>query len=296
MISSVISVCAGKDRATWSVASDYIVANIAASHYLLIVPDNQIEDFRQCTNPNYNVVGEGDYVGDLGARILAEMPEECAARRGWYLQQFIKLSALERASEKASDEDLLLIWDADTVPLKKLNFVSPQGQILHYRADEHHRPYFDNLAKLLSLDKQVPYSFIAQCLAIKGAWVKEFLGYLEQQHNQPWQEAILQSIDFREMSGFSEYEALGSYMKAFHGDEICANPTPWQRYGNGMIGNVGNLKSKPLRFILKGYDYVSFERWDAPHQPGAKLLAKRVLSFLGALFRCKQANRFRGPD
>ena len=297
MINTVISVCERKDQEAWAVASDYVVKNIEAENYLLIVPDSQVEEFQACTNAAYEIVGETNYIGDLATRIAAKLPTSQASRMGWYLQQFVKLSALERAS----DQELLLIWDADTVPLKKLNFVSPQGQVLHYVSGEYHQPAYDNVTALLSLEKQVSYSFVAQSFAIKGAWVKEFMTHIEELHQRPWQEAILESIDFNESSGFSEYEVLGAYLTAFHNEHICANHTRWQRFGNRMIGEIGNLRRQPFKYMLRRFDFVSFEVWDAPEQNAStlRLVANALwpvvkakllkVKALGGMFRGKRA-------
>ena len=78
------------------------------------------------------------------------------------------------------------------------------------------------MQRLLGLKKQVTYSFIAQCFAVKGSWV----------------DSMLHSIDFNQASGFSEFELLGNYAARFHGDEMALATTKWNRRGNRLIGGI----------------------------------------------------------
>jgi hypothetical protein len=44
-ISKLISVCCLKDIKTWEITSGFMVRNIAAKKYRVIVPDNEIKEF-----------------------------------------------------------------------------------------------------------------------------------------------------------------------------------------------------------------------------------------------------------
>ena len=87
------------------------------------------------------------------------------SRFGWYLQQFLKLSALQKFNQEP-----VIIWDADSVALNPISFFRPDGGIEIYTSDEYHLPYFELIDRLLRMDKRVPFSFIAQCLPVPAGW------------------------------------------------------------------------------------------------------------------------------
>jgi hypothetical protein len=209
-ISNVICVCSRKDAETWQVAAPNILAFIRSDHYSLICPDQDVDYFREITPIAFKVVAESTLDRGLSQSILAHMPADKRDRMGWYLQQYLKLAA---ASE-GQDSETILIWDADTVPLRSLSFVDPQGRLVYYTGREYHLPYFKLIERLIGLTKQINRSFIAQCLIAKSGWVRDFFRELEEIHKVPWYEALSSLIDFNELSGFSEYETLGTYCLA----------------------------------------------------------------------------------
>lgn len=256
---TVFSVCSSKDIDVWAVAAQYIQKNIKADRYFLIVPDHEITLFREKTPEAFGIIGDRSICGSLIEDLRIRISGKAEDRFGWYLQQFLKLSALYLHRE----DDLVVIWDADTVPLKPLSFRAESGQILHYGGQEHHKPYFATIERLLGLKRAVPYSFVAQSLAMKGSWLQAFFDEIEHRHKKPWPEAILDSINFSEGSGFSEYETLGTFAASNFGAEMLRIRSNWSRFGNRVIGSVHNLSDTEAREKLEIYDFVSFESWDS---------------------------------
>lgn len=259
-VTKVLSVCSKKDIDVWAVAAKYILKNIYAKRYIIIVPEDDIDAFKAITPGIYEIVGESRYVGNIREIIKDKLPIENKHRLGWYLQQFIKLAALEISE----DADLLLIWDADTIPLKPLVFLDKSGRLLFYKGAEYHKPYFDLIRKVLGVERVVRYSFIAQCFPIRGVWVREFFEYIEARHGKKWVDVLLEQIDFKEESGFSEYETLGAYISNKHPYEITVRNGKWLRNGNSLMGGVGNVDRFPFPLLLMRFDFVSFELWDSP--------------------------------
>jgi hypothetical protein len=260
-IKKIISVCCQKDLKTWKTASSYIVRNIESDSYLVIVPDNEVNLFKENSPNNYEVLGESKYTNLFQAYLRAKISAECKSRLGWYLQQLIKMAVLK----EFSNDEILLIWDSDTVPLKKISFLK-KGLIGHYKGTEHHEAYFNCIGKLIGLPRKVSYSFVAQCLAIKGKWSSDFFADIERRHGKPWHEAIIDCIDFNEMSGFSEYETLGTFIQHHYPSEITILKNKWYRRGNALIGKAENLKFSFFRGLLCPFDFVAFENWDKPYR------------------------------
>jgi hypothetical protein len=88
---------------------------------------------------------------------------------------------LVKISAAASrDDDVVLIWDGDTVPLKRIEFVTREGLLMYYKSSEYHKPYFAAIKRLIGLDKVVDYSFIT----------------IEARSGCDWIRSIISSIDF----------------------------------------------------------------------------------------------------
>lgn len=253
-IKNTICVCSKKDLITWTIASRYISENLNSQSFVVIVPEEEIELFSEYSPKIFNVVSEERYVNSFSYKLKDKDFESKLHRLGWYKQQFIKMNALR----EAQGEDIFLIWDADTIPLKKLRFVRDQ-KIGHYRGSEHHQPYFDLIKATLSLEKVVNYSFVAQCLAVKGIWFSEFVRYVEDKHQLSWIDVFLNNIRYNLNSGFSEYETLGTFISHSFKDQIFPLQGRWLRHGTEAIGDVTKLEKIRSKIVVRPYDFVSFE-------------------------------------
>jgi len=263
MLNCVVCVCSAADLEVWSVAAPRIVQNIASERYELIVPDNEVGVFKQNSPKDFEIIPESTLISDLGHHILQRLPPHLKSRCGWYLQQFIKL----KAAERLSCEEEGLIWDADTVPLRSLNFFEPsedgtQTVARFYTNRKVYPPYFKLVDRLIGINFEPNLSYIGQCIPLKGSWVKAFFALVEKRHQRKWEEVLIDLIDFCEPSGFSEYETLGSFFAANYPEQFKPTYRKWHRFGNRMLGHVGNLSDPRSAFLLRKYDFVSFERWD----------------------------------
>ena len=257
-IDQIICVCCAHDAIVWKIASMYITKNIDSVQYKVIVPDNEVELFKKISSKPFEVLGESIYTERFADEIKKRLSKKISGQFGWYLQQFIKLSA----AASAQKNEVILIWDADTIPLKKLVFIDKQGHLNYYQGTEHHQPYFETIERLLGLSKKVNFSFIAQCFVMKAAWIQELFHKIENKHGKRWELALLDAINFEEGNSFSEYETLGAYISEFHASEITYTKRKWLRLGNSEIGHPAFLSPDLIDKKLYQYDFVSFEKWD----------------------------------
>lgn len=284
MLENILSVCTLKDIETWQAASPRITRYIKSLNYTLITPKHECEAFKRCTPGEFKVVPEDEYIDFAFAQLLrarAAASSTGLSRHGWYLQQFIKLSALA----KTSADGLSLIWDADTVPLKELTF-KKHGKVLFYKSNEYHSPYFSVIHALLGLDRAGDFSFVAQCIPCKGDWFQEFIKLIEYNTSKNWKEGILDHINLGEGSGFSEYETLGTFIQNKYPEQISILNNRWCRRGNGLIGSVHNLRLFE-NALNKRYDFISFEGWDEAYSRirlihKTRNLIKRLKETLGS--------------
>ena len=258
VIDEVISVCSIKDIDVWTVASKHIVQFISARQYTVIVPDAQVQMFAAVTKAPYQVKPESLFVGNLKEKIAQTLTPENQDRVGWYLQQFVKISAVLTHD----DRDAVLIWDADTVPLKKLEFINSSGQFIYYKGDEYRKSYFDFIERALGIRRTQNFSFIAQSLILKVSWARELTNALAQSAQLHWIDAVLSFLDRAEPAGFAEFETLGTWIWNHHHDEILISDRPWYRNGLSLVGNPLKLSPSVWNGLAKSYDFISFEGWD----------------------------------
>lgn len=278
-IDKVISVCSIKDISVWALAAKYLTDFIDAVEFVVIVPETDLDQFRAVTPNTIKVISEKIYTDQIYKLLKPKFNEKNIGRYGWYLQQFIKLVALS----EAKDDETYLIWDADTIPLRPLTFNSRDG-LAYYKATEHHLPYFEVISRLLGLEKIVSHSFIAQCFPARGAWMREFIFFIESRQGLPWLEAIIETTNFQEISGFSEYETLGTFFSHKYTDRIRFTNKKWLRFGHSVIGGIHKFNHPHSKLLLSSFDFVSFEAWD---KPWIKKLIENMVMRLSTRFSLK---------
>lgn len=190
-------------------------------------------------------------------------------RSGWYFQQFLKMEYCF-----ISKKDYYLIWDADTIPLSKINFFTEDGKkMLFNKKEEHHIPYFKTMDVLFN--KKMEYqtkSFISEGMIIECKIMKEMIMDINNNRKlkgKNWIEKIMYAISFDDLnySGFSEFETYGNYL-------INKYPYKYQErtlktLRNGM-SRYGRLLT-PKELMMLDIDTISFENWDKPQNFFLKL-------------------------
>jgi len=157
-------------------------------------------------------------------------------RGGWYFQQFLKM----QACRFPGIADHYLIWDSDTILLRELEFFDETGKVLVTPTKRHHKPYFQTIKRLLDLDRRTDYSFIAEHLMVKTAYMRELLERLTAcaTDGQSWAEAILDAVTpaYLPTTGFSEYETYGTYVAARYPDSFACRELKGSRGGAAAFG------------------------------------------------------------
>jgi hypothetical protein len=263
---------------TWRHAARGITRYIPARNFVVLVPDVDVQLFQDASPVEYCVLPESVYARAFQADLDQRMRDSPRARRGWYLQQLLKLCA----ASDGEPEDVCVIWDGDTIPLRRLQFVDENNRLSHYCAAESHPPYFQMIDRLLGLSKAAPYSYVAQCLPMKVAWIHELRQHIEQRHGVNWFKALIDTIDFDEASGLSEYETLGTFFHTYHQHEFYAQHRRWSRRGKLLIGTPDSLDHWWARLVMTPFDYVSFEKWEAPFGGSCSANVSHVLRTVAA--------------
>lgn len=273
MISKLISVCAEKDLQTWKNAAPYILKNIKSEAYELIVPDLQVTAFTLVTPEKISVVPESKYIGEKNLNwIKQSIPSNYSQRAGWYLQQFIKIEACRQSFA----DDICLIWDADTIPINEINFIDENGLLIYYKGTDRpliHQPYFDLISKILYLNRIVDASFISQSFPVRSNWVQSMCVEIEANFQKnSWIDVILENIDHSKgISGFSEYETLGTFISNRYPGEIKFSDRNFYRHGTALMGNSINLDQAHWNSLNNNIDYIAFEEYETTRIKGLNI-------------------------
>ena len=127
-------------------------------------------------------------------------------RSGWLYQQFLKLNW-----NKLSDKKYCLVFDSDTILIRPQTFVH-NDKIVFNCSDEYHLPYYKTYKILFSYLPKLPLSFVSHYMVFERESTLEMKKHIEQQTGLEWEKAILKNVDYKENSGFSEYESYGHFM------------------------------------------------------------------------------------
>lgn len=178
-------------------------------------------------------------------------------RAGWYFQQFIKMEY-----SLCCDDQYYLVWDADTIPLKKINFLD-DGVCLFNPKTEYHEPYFKIMSRLLKTNIGYPgYSFISEGMIFNTEIMKELIEIIDKTEypGAIWYEKILNAIDRQNLnhSGFSEFELYGNFSLLKKDGKMRKRALYTERHG---MKKYGKLMS-PEELAKLPYDTISFEIWD----------------------------------
>jgi len=199
-------------------------------------------------------------------KILLQENGGTTSRAGWYFQQFLKMAY----SYKCTNE-YYLIWDADTIPLRKINFFNNDEKFLFTMGPNYHPPIFKTIDKLFSgeLNKPIKNSLVAEHMIIKKQYMIELLNKIEkikEINGITFFEKIMYAIDKKDInfSGFSEFETYGNYILKYYPNAYEIRRLKMLREGSLFI-DENMINDKVLKWISKKYDTVSFEEHFYPN-------------------------------
>jgi hypothetical protein len=257
----VITMCNLDHLQVWIRTSQLLGVHVPAERYLLYVPEDQINIFSEVSQPGTTVLSQES----LSASYRRELSESVSSagmghRFGWYLQQYNKIEALTR-----QDCDLVVIWDADCVPVRPQQLLTPDGLPTFMYADEYHPEYFAMIRRLLNIGRVQHQSFVIPAFPIRHQWIHDFVRDVSEKNDDlPWWEALIRSTDFSEVGAFSETETLGTWIANRYPDGWVSCDMPWERYGRSRFGDVRKYSASDLMQLGAKHDLgiISFENWD----------------------------------
>jgi hypothetical protein len=263
-ISRVISVCERKDIEAWRISSRAVVRHIEADSYFLLCPDQQLDEFKSESGDGWTIQRESSFIRNCDLDVIRmSVTGANIGREHWIFQQFLKINAIIMSDLR--DDDVVLIWDADTIPLNNLVFTRTcDSTLMCYGGSEVHSPYFSTIENLFGFGKQSDPSFIAQCMPVRVGWIRSMIAEIEDRFETPYEQAILSLLPGVSGSEFSEYETIGNWTMARYPNELEFRKNGrWLRNGRFFTG--GDLRSSrailSMRILCIFYDYMAVENW-----------------------------------
>ena len=163
MHTKLISCCGKRHVQVFSEGAKRIKENILADEYEVYLPTDITELIKAS---EWNIVDEFS-IGNIGIATHKNI---------WVKQQLLKIYGVHKAAIEGFKN--IIIWDGDTIPLQKITFFE-ENKVNYFKSGEYHLPYFETINKLLGMNKEVNFSFIAQCFALKAEWIKDFINAMD---------------------------------------------------------------------------------------------------------------------
>ena len=187
-------------------------------------------------------------------------------RAGWYFQQFLKMNI----SRHPLISKYYLIWDSDTVMLKKINFFDKSNKLIINTSKEFHKPYFQTIRNF-GLLKTNNFSFISEHMLVNKEIMSNLISLIEKANtkNYSWIKTLISYINKDHLnetgSGFSEFETYGTYLSKYHPDSFVTKKLKSCRNTYSLFGKHNQINTF-LILRLYGYYWASFENWDLKSQ------------------------------
>ncbi len=180
------------------------------------------------------------------------------SKPGWYYQQFLKMAYADRC-----DSDYYMSWDADTLPLRKVEFWDPEGHPYFDTKKEYKEGYFRTIENLFGFGKTCPRSYISEHMVFSVERMQEMRAEIMELPLQgdSFYEKIFFGIDLDNLKlGFSEFETYGTWMENRHPGEYLYRNWKSLRRGNIFIRDA-EMEPGDYAYLSKDYDAVTFERY-----------------------------------
>lgn len=209
---------------------------------------------------NIKLVHEDEVIPTMTLEDLKKMKIEGFPKRaGWYYQQLLKWGAayFENITEQ------YLVWEADTILLKPMNFFDNQDRMIFITDSDYHAPYFQTYKHFFQEDANYEFSLIAQHIIIDKNILNEMLMVIDNRFEgtENWAWKIMKNLTTESNSKMADYETYGYYVKNHHPGKVVFSQVPWTRWGSSLTS--AHPSELDLISLSKNYHYAAFETWDS---------------------------------
>jgi len=238
-------------------------------NFFIVCPFKEFKLFSQIKKKNIKIIDEDSIISfsDFSKIFLKNLENssyffKIQPRLSWYYQQVIKISFIVDFVKENNQN--MIIWDADTIILKKINFFKKDFSVKYATINEFFRAYYltnktifgylpnfflSSLLQFSSLSKlenefllKNLNTFISKKNYSTGEWISNVISL-----------AIFKTHKNYNGSMFSEYELIG--MSNIFLTNTFQKIIPTLR--NNLDGKLTNLQKNISRFI--GFYHVTYE-------------------------------------
>lgn len=256
----------------------------------IICPKIEVEKFKKEINfSEINIINEESLISfnefnDLFENLSSKInyKNKFKDRLKWYYQQILKISFVIRFLNQS--ERNIIIWDSDTIIIKKLNFFSKNSSINYGTFNEFHKEYYHTNNKILNTLPKYYISFLNQFISItskEASFLKEklFKNTEIEKKKLPFKlsELVLKSIftahKMYNGSLFSEYELIGQ-------TNYLQNNSKQKQIltlRSGLNGKLNHLQTSLVKFL--NFKHITYEH-SHPNEQSLGML-KRVQTWPG---------------
>lgn len=177
---------------------------------------------------------------------------------GWYYQQFLKMQF-----STICDSEHYLCWDADTVPLRKIEMFSSDGTPFFDVKTECQDMYFITINRLFNFGKIIGKSFVSEHMLFKKNYMLEMIDDIEKTkfEGSKYFEKILNAAGSDNISlGFSEFETYGSWVGMHYPSAYKLRD--WKSFRNtNFFVDISDLTANDIAWLSKDFDAATFEKY-----------------------------------
>jgi hypothetical protein len=116
-------------------------------NFFIICPLKEIESFHEIKKNNIKIINEETIISFEGFKKIflnnlknASYPQEMQSRLNWYYQQVLKISFI--IDFVKNNNERMIIWDSDTIILKKIDFFGRDFSIKYATINEFFKAYY----------------------------------------------------------------------------------------------------------------------------------------------------------
>ena len=180
------------------------------------------------------------------------------SRPGWYYQQFLKM-----AYSQVCDYEYYMSWDADTIPLRKIDMFNPAGKPYFDIKPECLSGYFRTIQNLFGFGKVIAKSFVSEHMLFRVDYMKEMIAEIMRApyDGNSFYEKIFFSIDLDNMKrGFSEFETYGTWVAMRHQTAYMLREWHSLRRAHCFLESR-DLTEEDIKWLALDFDAATFEEY-----------------------------------
>ena len=254
----IVSACIARDLPVYRITYKSLLTHIPEAEIHVITRKEDFKKFRDACGDKLHLWDEALLLPGMTLGELRQLPLPFFPRgAGWYFQQFLKFAFINVSNM----DEHYLIWDADTVLLRSIDFFDSSGRGCYTKAKEHHKPYFETFEALFGVPPNREFSFISQHQLINKSILREMLDDIQKRNSsaKDWSWAIMQNLRGEGTNLFSEYETYGHYAKWKYPETMSFRSLDWTRNGVSIAGYPPDPFK--LEELSKQYSFAAFESY-----------------------------------